>query len=170
MKLVNPIAKWLKKNAPEQGGAPVAEALISAGNTGMAPVYTPIVPDLHAEEEQAIDLSEPLFNVNKLLDMSGKNNDFVVKMLQLFVNETPQSVMKIKDAYKSRDMETVKYYAHMMKPSIFNLGIHPVKDEIVQIETMAENGETGPVIASKIEKLEKIIRLVIEQMRSQYSL
>jgi two-component system, sensor histidine kinase len=180
LKLVNPIAKWLKKNAPEPGEAvtavpgtiaikPNAASESAASATGKKETATSEIIEAPAAEETK-DTEEPLFNVNKLLDMSGKNNDFVIKMLLLFVNETPQSVQKIKEGYNTGDLESVKYYAHMMKPSIFNLGINAIKTEIVQIESIAEKGVSSPDLGAKISKLDKVVKEVVAQMKSQYKL
>lgn len=152
MNLVNPIAKWLNKSevAPEPTFAP--EPVLSA----------PAIKD-----EPATIPDGPLYDLSKLLVMGRNDETFIKKMLNLFISETPPAVEKMVEGYKSGDYATVKYFAHRMKPSITNLGINTLKDDIIKIEFMEE---PGPEIEHLVNKLDKTIAKVVEQMTKEYSL
>ncbi len=164
IKLVNPIAKWLKKNV--EGNIQNTENTITPDE--------PLIDETPGNDgpitDNPIEFSTQLYNIDKLREMSGKDNGFIIKMLMLFVTEIPQSIIKIKEGYKTGDLETVKYYAHMIKPSIFNLCINDVRTDILQIESMAEKGVSNVELETKINKLEKVITLVIAQMKKEHTL
>ncbi len=151
MNLVNPIAKWLGKSE--------------------------VVPEPHvnnpAPEPEPAPQSDPekpvgkLYDLGKLLVMGRNDEGFIKKMLSLFISETPPAVDKMVEAYKKNDLATVKYFAHRMKPSITNLGINTLKDDIVKIEFMEE---PGPDMEKLINKLHKTISTVVIQMNEEYSL
>lgn len=182
IKLVNPIAKWLKQNAPEN------EQEVTTEKPRVATTTTIIIDDQLPDEEPEIimiakaeapeavaaddivALTPPLYDLSKLLEMSGNNDDFIIKMLNLFINEIPPSIRKIKEGYETGDLASVKYYGHMLKPSIFNLEIKDVKKEIVLIEASAEKGIKTPELGEMIKKLDKVIAIVIDQMTRDYNL
>ncbi|MCD6011745.1 MAG: domain S-box protein [Flavipsychrobacter sp.] len=154
MNLVNPIAKWLNKS----GEAP-------------APKFEParVREDEQAElKNPAQEIpSGPLYDLSKLLVMGRNDENFIKKMLNLFIGETPPAVEKMVEAYKTGDYATVKYYAHRMKPSITNLGINTLRDDIVKIEFMED---PDAEIERLVNKLHKTIALVVEQMTKEYGL
>ncbi len=153
LKLVTPIAKWLKKNTGES--VKRAEAVESVASADSA-----------TEDE----ITYPLYDLSKLKAMSGDNDDFISKMLQLFITEIPPSIEKINEAYAAADMETVKYYAHMLKPSMSNLSITNILHEVIQLESMAARGERGAEVERIIKKLGKVTAMVVDQMKKEHSI
>ena len=85
------------------------------------------------------------------------NSDFVMQMLKLFVNNTPASAQKIKDAYIAGDYENVKYLAHLIRPSLHNMSVNSVKNDVLQIEQLAEKGEKDPMLETLINKLINVV-------------
>jgi len=168
-KLVNPIAKWLKQNTPAEGAAPAA----AEAQKDTAPVVTrvTITTKTAAPGPATTGIpAEKLYDLTKLTEMSGNNDDFIMKMLTLFVNEIPPSVKKILEAYDAGDLPAIKYYSHMLKPSIFNLGIKDIKQEIAQIESLSEKGQNPPELGTMIQKLDMVIEQVVARMKQEYDL
>ncbi len=158
MNLVNPIAKWL--NRSDEVPAPQFEP-------ATAPVQTVVKEEPKPAAVAQEIPSGPLYDLGKLLSMGRNDQTFIKKMLNLFISETPPAVDKMVEAYKAGDYATVKYYAHRMKPSITNLGINTLKDDIVKIEFMEE---PHAEIERLVNKLHKTIALVVEQMTKEYDL
>ncbi len=154
--LVNPIAKWLNK--PE-----VVADLVPFEPEPVTPAV--VAQQVLADEEPLTH--ENMYDLGKLLNMARNDPGFITKMLKLFIEETPQSVTKIVEGYQAGDFATVRYYAHRMKPSITNLGIHSLKDDILKIEFMKDD---DPEIPELISKLDKVIGKVIEKMKDEYDL
>ena len=108
-----------------------------------------------------------LYDIGKLLNIANNDNTFINKMMMLFISETTGGLAKINEGYNNGDLKTVKYYAHRMKPSISNLNISILKDDILEIEFMEQKSEA---LSVKIEKLNKVLETVINQIRSDYKL
>ncbi|MCW3120627.1 MAG: Histidine kinase [Flavipsychrobacter sp.] len=168
LKLVNPIAKWLKTNTPEE--VPDVPRITVVTKVTAKPQVVPVAVQEITTPPPPEAPEVKLYDLTKLMEMSNNNDDFIMKMLTLFVNEIPPSVKKIVEAYGNGDLPSIKYYSHMLKPSILNLGIAEVKTEIVQIEATSERGENSAELGKMIEKLDRVITQVVIQMKDEYGL
>jgi CheY-like chemotaxis protein len=169
MKLVNPISKWLGKSvadiAPPVKGPVQEEIKEHKKNTAIA-----VNKDTQEKTGTNKYGGEPLYDLSKLLSMVRDNDDFLIRMLKLFINEVPVSAKKIIHAYETGDFESLKYYAHLIRPSINNLGINPIKEEVLQIELLAQSNQKTDELAAMIEKVDKVIVLVAEQLKAEYKI
>ena len=120
--------------------------------------------------EETVPDNEPLFDIKKLLQIGGGNNDFIMQMLKLFINDVPQSVQKIKDAYDTRDYETMKYLTHRIRPSLHNMSVNSIKNEVLQIEKLAEKAENHPSLEKMIDNMIHVTNKVVVQLKSEYNI
>ena len=110
----------------------------------------------------------PLYDISKLQSIGSE--DFVKRMLKLFVAEVPSAAMNIKIAYDSTDFNTIKYLTHRIRPSIQNMGITHLQEDMVLIEQLAVKGQKDPDLKRRIDKMTNIIDQVGEQLRKKYKL
>ncbi len=110
----------------------------------------------------------PLYDISKFQSIGS--DDFVKRMLKLFVAEVPSAVMNIKIAYDSSDFNTIKYLTHRIRPSIQNMGIAPLAEDVVLIEQLAAKGQKDPDLKSRIDRMTEVIDLVSEQLKKKYRL
>ncbi len=172
--LVNPVAKWLNKKAPVM---PVDRSIKTERSmdhskpekqTKTKTKTETTKPTIMPATNVNINIPEGrLYDIGKLLNIANNDNTFINKMMMLFISETTGGLAKINEGYNNGDLKTVKYYAHRMKPSISNLNISILKDDILEIEFMEQKSEA---LSVKIEKLNKVLETVINQIRSDYKL
>lgn len=150
--LVRPIARWLNKNEPlpQPATPPATPTPTPAAPLPIAKTSVPAPPPQPS--------GEPLYDLGMLLSIGRDDPGFIVKMLQLFVHETPPLLAKMKEASDENNFETVRYYAHRMKPSITNLGIKSLKSDVLKVE-LCQDGD--PDVAPLIDKLQTVISEVI---------
>lgn len=67
-------------------------------------------------------------NLNYLKSISPESNNLIINIITLFLNNTPQSILIIKDAIAISDWDTIQKFTHKIKPSLSILGL---KKEIV---------------------------------------
>ena len=91
-----------------------------------------------------------LYDLAKLLTIGRGDMNFIHKMVGLFINQIPESVVQMKEAYAQGDNNKLQKIAHRLKPSIHNMCIDSIKNEI---DEMAN----GAVIYGKSEKLEQLL-------------
>ena len=161
--LINPVAKWLVKDSPDTGIAPAAGRKEAASGQETA---TDNGGEKIDEQGEHI-IMEQLYDLGKLLSIARNDNGFILKMLQLFISESGQGLIKLNEAYESGDLKTVKYYAHRMKPSITNLGITSIKDAVLALEMMEEK---TPAIDSDLVQVNSVLNKVMEQLRTEFKL
>ena len=113
---------------------------------------------------------EPYYNMAKLLEIGAGNHDFIMQMLRLFVTDIPLSAHKIKDAYDKGDYDTMKYLAHRIRPSLHNMSVNRIKDEVLQIEKLAEKGEKSLALERMINNMLRVIEKVVDGLKSEYNM
>jgi PAS domain S-box-containing protein len=110
-----------------------------------------------------VEITNSLYDLTKLREMSRDNNDFVIKMLNLFVDTIPDSADQMVAALRTNDLETLQRIAHKLKPSIANLGIK-LLEELKTIEKMEDetrNVETLSALVQIIsDRLSQVVALI----------
>ena len=110
-------------------------------------------------------LPKVLFSLEKLKEMSRGNNSFVIKMVKLFVDNTPNSISKIRVHYENEEFDKLRAIAHSIKPSIDVLSIHEISSEIRIIETFSLEHTSYLELGLLITKVELTIAKVIEDLK-----
>lgn len=103
-------------------------------------------------------------NLDYLKSVTPKNNSFPIKMIQLFLKDTPDSIKKMKVALKASNWTEVHKNARKIKPSIIMLGASKILiDNLSQISDHAKSGIETHKISKYIVKLEEdISKIYIE--------
>ena len=112
-------------------------------------------------EKKASSIEEAHFSLVKLNEMSGNNEGFIQNMLGIFQRTILKSMDDFDAAIENGEIESVKQIAHKIKPSIHNLEIKSVYQEIDELELGELNLNE---IRTKVNKLKSIIKLVLDDM------
>lgn len=117
---------------------------------------------------QQHDNSKPavLFDLSSLQAISQGKEEFVHKMLRLFIEQAPATLTEIKQAYAHEEWEKVKKLAHRLKPSIDSLGIHSIKNEIREIEKNAPAYGRSNQLNSLIGLVETVVQQVTGELKN----
>jgi HPt (histidine-containing phosphotransfer) domain-containing protein len=108
----------------------------------------------------------PLFNLTKLEKLSRGDDDFMSRMLGIFMREVPVTVQKLNDAIKRNDLLEVKALAHRLKPSINDMGISSLKEIIQETEDAAEEGNST-IPLKNIPIIQHTVDEVMNQLRKR---
>jgi PAS domain S-box-containing protein len=96
-----------------------------------------VIPNSEKNEiqnEHSLKLDKPLFDLSLLEKMSRGNDDFVNKMIAVFIDLAIENIQKLEESLANNDMETIKKTAHKIKPSIDQMGIKSLKEVIRKVE------------------------------------
>lgn len=102
--------------------------------------------------------------MTKLEDIAKGNKKFIDKMLRLFIEQVPDSVGEIKEAYLRADFEKIQKTAHKIKPTIDIMGIVSLKEDIRDIEKNAKIYKSSELLETLIRRLDKEIEKVVENL------
>jgi len=116
-------------------------------------------------DKKKVEKETPLFDLKKLEEIAKGNEQFVDKMIRLFISQAKVSLGDIKAAYKAGDYSKIKGIAHRIKPSIDTMGISTLKEEIREIEKNAEVYGSSEQMERLIAKLDSVIKEVIKDLK-----
>jgi PAS domain S-box-containing protein len=125
-----------------------------------------IIQKVPLETKPSIDIKNaPLFDLTKLQTISRGNIDFINKMIALFIETTPVCIVDMKLAYVNNEFDKVRKIAHRIKPSIDNLEIASLKNEIREIELNAETYQNSEQLERLILKVEQVLNEVFSNLK-----
>lgn len=79
--------------------------------------------------------SDELYNLDILREMLDNNEDYLNELLQKFLNETPNKLKALENAFEKRDIREVREMTHYLASSIHHLNIHSLTEVIKDIES-----------------------------------
>lgn len=113
--------------------------------------------------------SEQLYSLAKLKAIAPDNNEFISRMILLFITQIPASLEEMKSAYREDNFSKVKRIAHRLIPSMDNMGIESLKNEIREIEDFAESYKNSEKLFGLISHLERTIMKVVTDLKANES-
>lgn len=122
----------------------------------------------HADNEPSASAEKKLYDLEKLKEASRGNDEFVKKMIRLFITQAGISLQQIQKAFEEKDFKTVKEVAHRIKPSLDNMGINSIKQEIRDIEMLAAENPLSEILTQRIQLIGRVIPAVCEQLNQDF--
>jgi two-component system, sensor histidine kinase len=110
------------------------------------------------------DTTEPLYDLSSLKAFSRGNESFILKMVNLFCEQTPPLIDEMKSAFLANDLQKMGALAHKVKPTFDNFNILLLKQDIRTIENAGKENIALPDLKELLEKIDKTVTQVIHQM------
>jgi CheY-like chemotaxis protein len=121
------------------------------------------------EEKSGEEQLTNLYDLKKLHTISRGDIGFINKMLGLFVTTIPVAMQQIQAGFDDRNMDIVASVAHRIKPSIHNMCIVSLNDDILLLESARDadfSFDNGLVIFNKLKAvLEAVVTSVKEDLK-----
>ncbi|NNV54226.1 PAS domain S-box protein [Limnovirga soli] len=119
------------------------------------------------ENLESTPLQEPLYSLENLKSISRGNKDFIAKMLNIFIKEAKLALQEIKNGQQNGDFDKIKSTAHKIKPSLGNLSVTSVKEDILLLEKYDLSANTQDQFNAIIQKLDDILSKIIIDLEKQ---
>ena len=104
-------------------------------------------------------------NLDYLKSVTPKSNSFPIQMIKLFLQDTPDSIKKMKVALKSSNWSEVHKNARKIKPSIIMLGASKTLiDKLSHIIEIAKSEEETQQISTYLPELEEDISKIYVEL------
>jgi PAS domain S-box-containing protein len=120
---------------------------------------------LHEVEE--IILDEKLYDLSILNNLSRGNDEFVLKMLAIFIDQTKETLEKAEKALAVDDLPELGRLIHKIKPSVESLGISLIRKEIKILELIAKETKSKEEIKLLFLKVKNILDQVVIQLQEK---
>ena len=126
---------------------------------------------LHRENDKSTLLNHAsennwLYNLSSLNNLSRGNQEFVQKMITVFIDQTIETIEKAEKAIPLNDFQEVSRLIHKIKPSVEGMGILSIVDDVKLLEKVSkETNDKEQIILlfSTIKfTLEKVVLLLKE--------
>ena len=106
-----------------------------------------------------------LYDLKKLNEMSRGDHDFVIKMVNIFIDTTPTYLKQINSFYKEMDIISINKIAHKMKPSIEIMGITILRQDIRALEQYTLGNNVDNTLKILIDKVINVLSEVVSQLK-----
>lgn len=107
-----------------------------------------------------------LYDLSTIRSISGGDESFVQKMIDLFIETVPQNVEALNKALAEQDWEQVSKMAHKLKSTLDSMGISSVKQDVRTVEQNAKNKESLKDIPALVGNISTTVAACIEQLKS----
>lgn len=105
-----------------------------------------------------------LYDLSMINEVSGGDEDFVKKMVALFIETVPQNLKELNSYMDLGDWDMVSKMAHKLKSTIDSMGIHSLNQDVRTVEHTAKKKESLENIPSLVHNINIIIMQCIKQL------
>jgi HPt (histidine-containing phosphotransfer) domain-containing protein len=109
--------------------------------------------------------NQPLYNLNVLRNSSRGSEEFVLKMVGVFVEQTIATIEKIDAALESNDFLEISQLIHEIRPSTANMGIQSIQSQMKILEKIAKETQNKVEITGIYTLVKNTLQLVISQLQ-----
>lgn len=108
-----------------------------------------------------------IIDLTYLKEMSDNNFDFIKDMIKSFITQSPKDMESIWSHYANNEFDDIANIIHKIKPSITFMGIHELKDLVIEIEENAKHNKID-LLKNHLEKFEKICQVAIGELKKEF--
>jgi len=128
-------------------------------------------PDAAATVETvAVSPEEKLYNLAMVEAISGGDNDFVTRMVQLFLDTIPDSLREMRESAEAGRWDMLGKLAHKMKSTIDSMGIVRLKQVVRTIENNGKHSVNIEETLPLVDNLVSIMEACMSQIKKDFSL
>ncbi len=110
--------------------------------------------------------NRPLFSLEKLHQIGRGDKGFIDRMINLFLQQMPEIISELHNAFEREDMLSIRKIAHRVKPMIDSLDILSLKDVIRELENAAEKPQSKKRTAELVSQFTETIGQILAIIRS----
>ena len=111
-----------------------------------------------------------LYNLTSLQKLSRGNDEFVARMIAIFVEQTSDVIQKITAAILLDDFMEVGRLIHKIKPSVESLGISSITTDIKRLEKITVETTDKESISALFHVIKAVLEKVVIQLRADKSM
>jgi HPt (histidine-containing phosphotransfer) domain-containing protein len=109
------------------------------------------------------------YNLAKVYAISDDDSDFVLQIINLFLEEVPQDLIQIKEGIQEKDHSKAYAFSHKTKPTLDLLGLSEAREEILQIEQWTKDKGKKKEIIEVFKSMSNRIELAIQEVKKDFN-
>ena len=104
-------------------------------------------------------------DLSYLEDIAGGSNEFIIEMIDMFLEQTPGYCNEIKQGIQDKDWKKVSELAHKVKPTLAFMGSNSAKDTMAGIEMDSRNLVNLDTIGNTYNQLHEVCLQLFEDLK-----
>jgi PAS domain S-box-containing protein len=124
-------------------------------------------------ENQFKNITDPVnpnkLNLSFLKKIAEGNQAFIIEMIEMFLNKTPEALEQMNDCFQKQNWEELKKIAHRIKPSFAYVGMQDLQSTLATIEKCSDTQEDRKVVSDLLKKVEIASNHAFELLRVELS-
>jgi PAS domain S-box-containing protein len=109
----------------------------------------------------------PKINLSYLKKISDGNDAFVIEMIEMFLNKTPQAIDQMNDCYRDHNWDELGQIAHRIKPSFAYIGLQEMQATLAMIESWTYEKGDKKVVNDLLLLVKNGTNNAFEQLRRE---
>lgn len=162
------LAAGMNDYLPKPFNEPNLFSIIAHNLTNM--ITTTVKEPLQEAIFPATEPAVKLYNLTMIYGIAGGDESFVKRMLQLFLDTMPNTLVEIQQNTALQNWTLVSKLAHKMKSTIDSMGITTLKEVIRQIEQNGKKREQTEQIPAQVQLVVTVMMACIGQVKKDYAL
>jgi PAS domain S-box-containing protein len=124
-----------------------------------------VVKRKYPARKKPATVSSKLYDLSFLEKEIGPNNEFMQRMLEIFIETIPDAVSRMNSHFNQGEMDAVSTLAHKIKPTIDSAGIATLYQTIRNIEKYRELKRTSTQLRNDLIKIESTINTIVDDFK-----
>jgi signal transduction histidine kinase/CheY-like chemotaxis protein len=124
-----------------------------------------VVKRKYPVRKKPVTVSSKLYDLSFLEKEIGPNNEFMQRMLEIFIETIPDAVSRMNTHFANGEMDAVATLAHKIKPTIDSAGIATLYQTIRNIEKYRELKRTSTQLKNDLIKIESTINTIVDDFK-----
>ncbi len=113
---------------------------------------------------------QQLYDLSMVRSVSGGDEAFIRKMVQLFIDTVPPGLADLQEAFSDEQWQRVGKIAHKLKSTIDSMGIASLREDIRHIENSGRHEKDTAGLLPYINNVTGLIGDCIAQLKNDFSL
>lgn len=109
------------------------------------------------------------YNLDDVREMAGDDEDFMLVVVQTFLEEIPADVVSMNEAISNDNPSLAYQYAHKMKPNLQLFGLE-LMEQIKVIEAWSKYGQRKEEVPEASAKITKKVEVASSALRRDFNL
>jgi len=110
-----------------------------------------------------------LIELTYLEGMCGGVPEIVKEMIKMFIDQLPETTVKLKNALNNKNWDEVREIAHKAKSSVNIMGLNELSEEMAKLEKLAKNYEQTETYAEIVSHFETVLTEALEELNLAYN-
>ena len=106
-------------------------------------------------------------DLSYLEEMGMGDNALIIEMVELFLENTPETLRRIKKHRDEENWTQLAAEAHKLKPNLSYMGLEGAKQTVIEIEKMAKSQSDLDAVEAKIDEVEIICKKAYTELQDR---